>query len=175
MCVDVGGVVFALISHKRKTVVCILNTPIPSSIFPLACCLPCSWCTHYCWKWCSNTRERRVCADRKKGQKNREGEMVLKKKKHLVGICFPWPLPLALFPLLYSYKYEILQSVFYARSDCIWMLWSWRRWVCGKNIVCVYVCGESAEAGELFLQHGSRWNADLQTSPGSPGFLEAWL
>lgn len=26
------------------------------------------------------------------------------KKKHLVGICFPQLLPLALFPLLYSYK-----------------------------------------------------------------------
>lgn len=80
-CVGVGGVVFTLISHKRKTVVCILNTPIPWSVFPSRLLSPCSWCTHYCWKWCSNTTKRRVGVDRKKGEKQRRREGKKKKKK----------------------------------------------------------------------------------------------
>lgn len=35
-----GCGVFALINRKRKTVVCILNTLIPWSTFPLPCYLP---------------------------------------------------------------------------------------------------------------------------------------
>ena len=40
-------------------------------------------------------------------ERKTEKERWLKKKKakkHLVGICFPQLLPLALFPFLYSYK-----------------------------------------------------------------------
>lgn len=40
LCVCVGEGLFALIIHKRKTVVCILNTLIPWSTSPLPCYLP---------------------------------------------------------------------------------------------------------------------------------------
>lgn len=54
----VVGRLFALITHKRKANVYILNTLIPWSTSPPPLLSQCSWCTHYCWKWCSNTERR---------------------------------------------------------------------------------------------------------------------
>lgn len=65
---------------------------------------PCSWCTHYRWKWCSNTEEREVDGwveekktDREREDRERKGEKE-KGKENLGGICLPQLLPLGLLP-----------------------------------------------------------------------------
>lgn len=125
---------------------------LPSSLL-----FPCSWCTHYCWKWCSNT-ERRVVGgwksqskrgrweDRQKERK-RDSERRRRRENH-GGIRIPQSLPLALFPpsslLMNRWNITvkfgfILPSFMCSGWDCLWMYYDPEvgKFVCMEINVCV--------------------------------------
>lgn len=141
---------------------------------------PCSWCTHYCWKRCSNTAERRVGVDRKKGKQKTERRRDGKKKSILLVSVFPsrclWLFSL---PYILIKHWNITVCLLCMARLHLNVIISkevnlWKKLLC----VCVRVGHQQRPwwkrgGRRMFLQHGSRWNADLQTSPGSPGFLKA--